>query len=137
MPGPNGMTNVRLVFNPPPRGGTGDDEMKGGAGSDLYGVDSVDDHARRHFRERLPQRRVAIGPEVGIALTKRGDLPLLEIGLGDDLAIDPGDDVVGRAPEIHAATAGDRDIRPGDFITGTVTTQGRAVAIHKESAPGR
>ena len=22
-PGPNGMTNVRLVFNPPPRGGTG------------------------------------------------------------------------------------------------------------------
>jgi hypothetical protein len=38
---------------------------------------------------------------------------------------------------VDAATAGDRDIRPGDFITGTVTTQGRAVAIHKESAPGR
>jgi hypothetical protein len=36
---------------------------------------------------------------------------------------------------VDAATAGDRDIRPGDFITGTVTTQGRAVAIHKETAP--
>jgi hypothetical protein len=34
---------------------------------------------------------------------------------------------------IDAATAGDRDIRPGDVITGTVTAQGRAVAIHKES----
>lgn len=31
-----------------------------------------------------------------------------------------------------AATAGDRDIRPGDVITGTLTAQGRAVAIHKE-----
>jgi hypothetical protein len=35
---------------------------------------------------------------------------------------------------IDAATAGDRDIRPGDMITGTVTAQGRAVAIHKESS---
>ena len=34
---------------------------------------------------------------------------------------------------IDAATAGDRDIRPGDVITSTVTAQGRAVAIHKES----
>jgi hypothetical protein len=34
---------------------------------------------------------------------------------------------------IDAATAGDRDIRPGDVITGTVTAQGRAVSIHKES----
>ena len=34
---------------------------------------------------------------------------------------------------IDAATAGDRDIRPGDVITGTITPQGRAVAIHKES----
>src|SRR6476659_11052414 len=34
---------------------------------------------------------------------------------------------------IDAATAGDRDIRPGDVITGTVTAQGRAVTIHKES----
>lgn len=33
---------------------------------------------------------------------------------------------------VDAATAGDRDIRPGDVITGTVTAQGRAVAIHKE-----
>jgi len=33
---------------------------------------------------------------------------------------------------IDAATAGDRDIRPGDVITATVTAQGRAVAIHKE-----
>ena len=38
---------------------------------------------------------------------------------------------------VDAATAGDRDIRPGDVITGTVTTQGRAVAIHKETAAGR
>ena len=36
------------------------------------------------------------------------------------------------AMSIDAATAGDRDIRPGDVITGTVTAQGRAVAIHKE-----
>ena len=36
------------------------------------------------------------------------------------------------ALSIDAATAGDRDIRPGDVITGTVTAQGRAVAIHKE-----
>jgi hypothetical protein len=35
---------------------------------------------------------------------------------------------------IDAATAGDRDIRPGDEVTGTVTAQGRAVAIHKEAA---
>ena len=34
---------------------------------------------------------------------------------------------------IDVATAGDRDIRPGDVITGTVTPQGRAVAIHKEA----
>ena len=34
---------------------------------------------------------------------------------------------------IDAATAGDRDIRPGDVITSTVTAQGRAVAIHKEA----
>ena len=38
---------------------------------------------------------------------------------------------------IDAATAGDRDIRPGDVITGTVTPQGRAVAIHKESSVQR
>jgi hypothetical protein len=35
---------------------------------------------------------------------------------------------------IDPATAGDRDIRPGDVITGTVTAQGRAVAIHKEAS---
>ena len=35
---------------------------------------------------------------------------------------------------IDPATAGDRDIRPGDVITGTVTAQGRAVTIHKESS---
>ena len=34
---------------------------------------------------------------------------------------------------IDVATAGDRDIRPGDVITGTVTAQGRAVAIHKDA----
>jgi hypothetical protein len=33
---------------------------------------------------------------------------------------------------VDAATAGDRDIRPGDVVTGTVTAQGRAVALHKE-----
>jgi hypothetical protein len=38
---------------------------------------------------------------------------------------------------IDAATAGDRDIRPGDVITGTVTAQGRAVAIHKEQGAER
>ena len=38
---------------------------------------------------------------------------------------------------VDAATAGDRDIRPGDVITGTVTSQGRAVAIHKEPAAER
>lgn len=38
---------------------------------------------------------------------------------------------------IDAATAGDRDIRPGDVVTGTVTAQGRAVAIHKEPSVER
>jgi hypothetical protein len=38
---------------------------------------------------------------------------------------------------IDAATAGDRDIRPGDVITGTVTAQGRAVAIHREQSAER
>jgi hypothetical protein len=38
---------------------------------------------------------------------------------------------------IDAGTAGDRDIRPGDVITGTVTSQGRAVAIHKEPGAER
>ena len=33
---------------------------------------------------------------------------------------------------VDAGTAGDRDVRPGDIITGTITGQGRAVAIHKE-----
>lgn len=33
---------------------------------------------------------------------------------------------------VDAATAGDRDVRPGDIITGTITGQGRAIAIHKE-----
>jgi hypothetical protein len=35
---------------------------------------------------------------------------------------------------VDAGTAGDRDVRPGDIITGTITGQGRAVAIHKEAA---
>ena len=35
---------------------------------------------------------------------------------------------------VDAATAGDRDIRPGDVITGTITAQGRAVAIHKDAS---
>jgi hypothetical protein len=38
---------------------------------------------------------------------------------------------------IDAATAGDRDIRLADVITGTVTAQGRAVAIHKEQGAER
>ena len=50
-------------------------------------VDGVDDHLRRDFRERLLQRRVAVGPQVRVLLPERGDLPLLEIGLGDDLAV--------------------------------------------------
>jgi len=33
---------------------------------------------------------------------------------------------------VDPATAGDRDIRPGDVVTVTITGQGRAVAIHKE-----
>jgi len=33
---------------------------------------------------------------------------------------------------LDAATAGDRDVRPGDIVTGTITGQGRAIAIHKE-----
>ena len=34
---------------------------------------------------------------------------------------------------VDAGTAGDRDVRPGDIITGTITGQGRAIAIHKEA----
>jgi len=35
---------------------------------------------------------------------------------------------------VDAATAGDRDVRPGDIVTGTITGQGRAIAIHKEAS---
>jgi hypothetical protein len=38
---------------------------------------------------------------------------------------------------VDAGTAGDRDIHPGDVVTGTVTAQGRAVAIHKEQSAER
>ena len=38
---------------------------------------------------------------------------------------------------VDAGTAGDRDVRPGDIITGTITAQGRAVAIHKEATSER
>lgn len=38
---------------------------------------------------------------------------------------------------VDAGTAGDRDVRPGDIITGTITGQGRAVAIHKEASQER
>lgn len=38
---------------------------------------------------------------------------------------------------VDAATAGDRDVRPGDIITGTISGQGRAVAIHKEASQER
>ena len=38
---------------------------------------------------------------------------------------------------VDAGTAGDRDVRPGDIITGTITGQGRAVAIHKEAVTER
>ena len=51
-------------------------------------VDGVDDHLRRHLTEHLGERRViAAQPAHFRPLTKRGDLPLLEIGLGDDLAV--------------------------------------------------
>jgi len=33
---------------------------------------------------------------------------------------------------LDAATAGDRNVRPGDIVTGAITGQGRAIAIHKE-----
>lgn len=34
---------------------------------------------------------------------------------------------------VDATTAGDRDVRPGDVITGRMTKQGLAIAIHKET----
>ena len=37
--------------------------------------------------EGLLQRRVVVGAQVRLLLTQRRDLPLLEVGLGDDLAI--------------------------------------------------
>ncbi|HEY6083993.1 MAG TPA: hypothetical protein VIU63_01275 [Nitrospira sp.] len=36
---------------------------------------------------------------------------------------------------VDARTTGETDLHPGDVITGTMTPQGRAVAIHKEAAP--
>lgn len=35
---------------------------------------------------------------------------------------------------VDVATAGDRDVRPGDIVTRTITGQGRAIAIHKEAS---
>jgi len=34
---------------------------------------------------------------------------------------------------VDGRTAGDRDLHPGDIVTGTITSQGRAIAIHKEA----
>lgn len=34
---------------------------------------------------------------------------------------------------VDGTTAGDRDVRPGDVITGRMTKQGLAIAIHKET----
>ena len=34
---------------------------------------------------------------------------------------------------VDGRTAGDKDLHPGDVVTGTITSQGRAVAIHKEA----
>ena len=50
-------------------------------------VDGFDDDLRRDIGEGLLQRRVAIGAQVRLLLPKRRDLPLLEVGLGDDLAV--------------------------------------------------
>jgi hypothetical protein len=36
---------------------------------------------------------------------------------------------------VDAGTAGDRDLQPGDVITGIITSQGRAVAIQKTPKP--
>ena len=36
---------------------------------------------------------------------------------------------------VDGRTAGDTDLHPGDIVTGTITSQGRAVAIHKEARP--
>ncbi|HEX2055875.1 MAG TPA: hypothetical protein VHF07_05240 [Nitrospiraceae bacterium] len=38
---------------------------------------------------------------------------------------------------VDAETRGDTDLHPGDVITGTVTSQGRAVAVQKKSDPGQ
>jgi len=34
---------------------------------------------------------------------------------------------------VDGHTAGDKNLQPGDVVTGTITSQGRAVAIHKEA----
>ena len=34
---------------------------------------------------------------------------------------------------VDGRTAGDKDLHPGDVVTGTITSQGRAVAIRKEA----
>lgn len=37
---------------------------------------------------------------------------------------------------VDGTTQGDRDVRPGDVITGRITKQGLAIAIHKDMARG-
>jgi hypothetical protein len=39
--------------------------------------------------------------------------------------------------KVDANTTGDKDLRPGDEISGTMTPQGRAVTLHKEKASPR
>ena len=50
-------------------------------------VNGVDDDVGRDVDERLLQLGVGARPEVRVALPQRGDLPLLELGLGDDVAV--------------------------------------------------
>jgi hypothetical protein len=39
--------------------------------------------------------------------------------------------------QVDAATTGDKDLRPGDHISGTVSPQGRAIVIHKDQESSR
>ena len=58
----------------------------------------------------------------GRIITSKGDTHIVRQLTGMDTTL-----------VVDARTAGDTHLQPGDVVTGTITSQGRAVTIHKEA----
>jgi len=71
-----------------------------------------------------PGQSVGMQTVQGRIITSNGDTHIVRQLTGMDTTL-----------VVDGRTAGDTDLHPGDVITGTITSQGRAVAIHKEARP--